>query len=242
MIKKKNNNNHNNGKRKYDWKHYLKFMFVIVIAGVVAFAVGTFQPNPFAVKRINVGTENYYIDKIKDLQLREPSFEYETDVQFVKAMHKCIDYLNFTLPVDKRVPYEMITAQAALESGWGMSRFAKEANNLYGIRVWDKNAKYLLPTGIKKWPGWGVRVFSSKCQSVKEYIRILNEHPAYEEFRELRADQLKFSSTMDSVELVKTLTKFSTTDDYAERVARIIRTVRKLETVVATESNVEVKE
>ena len=218
------------------------FMFVIVIAGVVAFAVGTFQPNPFAVKRINVGTENYYIDKIKDLQLREPSFEYETDVQFVKAMHKCIDYLNFTLPVDKRVPYEMITAQAALESGWGMSRFAKEANNLYGIRVWDKNAKYLLPTGIKKWPGWGVRVFSSKCQSVKEYIRILNEHPAYEEFRKLRADQLKFSSTMDSVELVKTLTKFSTTDDYAERVARIIRTVRKLETVVATESNVEVKE
>ena len=242
MIKKKNNNNHNKGKRKYDWKHYLQFMLFIVIAAVVAFAVGTFQPNPFAVKRINVGTENYYIDKIKDLQLREPSFEYETDVQFVKAMHKCIDYLNFTLLIDKRVPYEMITAQAALESGWGMSRFAKEANNLYGIRVWDKNAKYLLPTGIKKWPGWGVRVFSSKCQSVKEYIRILNEHPAYEEFRKLRADQLKFSSTMDSVELVKTLNKFSTTDDYAERVTRIIRTVRKLETVVATETNIEVKE
>ncbi len=242
MIKKKNNNNHNKGKRKYDWKHYLQFMLFIVIAAVVAFAVGTFQPNPFAVKRINVGTENYYIDKIKDLQLREPSFEYETDVQFVKAMHKCIDYLNFTLSIDKRVPYEMITAQAALESGWGMSRFAKEANNLYGIRVWDKNAKYLLPTGIKKWPGWGVRVFSSKCQSVKEYIRILNEHPAYEEFRKLRADQLKFSSTMDSVELVKTLNKFSTTDDYAERVTRIIRTVRKLETVVATETNIEVKE
>ncbi len=242
MIKKKNNNNHNKGKRKYDWKHYLQFMLFIVIAAVVAFAVGTFQPNPFAVKRINVGTENYYIDKIKDLQLREPSFEYETDVQFVKAMHKCIDYLNFTLSIDKRVPYEMITAQAALESGWGMSRFAKEANNLYGIRVWDKNAKYLLPTGIKKWPGWGVRIFSSKCQSVKEYIRILNEHPAYEEFRKLRADQLKFSSTMDSVELVKTLNKFSTTDDYAERVTRIIRTVRKLETVVATETNIEVKE
>ena len=31
MIKKKNNNNHSNGKRKYDWKHYLKFMLFIVI-------------------------------------------------------------------------------------------------------------------------------------------------------------------------------------------------------------------
>ena len=228
--------------KKYDWKHYIKIMFGVVIVGAIAFGVGTFEPNPFAKKRIAVETEKYYINKIIDLQLREPSFEYETDVQFVRAMQKCIDYINFTLPLDKRVPYEMITAQAALESGWGMSRFAKEANNLYGIRVWDKNAKYLLPTGIKKWPGWGVRVFSSKCQSVKEYIRILNEHPAYEEFRELRKDQLKFSNTMDPIKLVKTLTKFSTTDDYAERVARIIKMVRKLETVVATETNVEVKE
>ena len=32
-------------------------------------------------------------------------------------MHKCIDYLNFTVPVVMRIPYEMITAQerAALE-------------------------------------------------------------------------------------------------------------------------------
>ena len=31
--------------------------------------------------------------------------------------------------------------------------------------------------------GWGVRIFASKCDSVKEYIRLLNEHPAYKEFR-----------------------------------------------------------
>lgn len=242
MIKKNNNNIKLKMITKFNWKHYLKVMLGVVIVGAVAFAVGTFQPNPFAVKRVALGTEKYYINKIIDLQLREPSFEYETDVQFVKAMHKCIDFLNFALPIDKRVPYEMITAQAALESGWGMSRFAREANNLYGIRVWDKNAKYLLPTGIKKWPGWGVRVFSSKCKSVKEYIRILNEHPAYEEFRKERANQLKFSDTLEPFKLLKTLTKFSTTDDYAERVARIIKMVRKLETVVATETNVEVKE
>ena len=32
---------------------------------------------------------------------------------------------------------------------------------------------------IKKWQGWGVRIFASKCDSVKEYVRLLNEHPAY---------------------------------------------------------------
>ena len=29
----------------------------------------------------------------------------------------------------------MLVGQAVLESGWGMSRFAKRANNLFGIRV-----------------------------------------------------------------------------------------------------------
>ena len=40
---------------------------------------------------------------------------------------------------------------------------------------------------MEKWQGWGVRVFKTKCDSVKEYIRLLNEHPAYEDFRTLRA-------------------------------------------------------
>ena len=60
------------------------------------------------------------------MELTEPSMEYSNDVQFVRALHKCIDYINFTLPHSKRVPFEMIIGQAALESGWGSSRFAKE--------------------------------------------------------------------------------------------------------------------
>ena len=50
-------------------------------------------------------------------------------------MHKCIDYINFTTPRMNRVPYEMIVGQAALETGWGTSRFATEGNNLFGIRT-----------------------------------------------------------------------------------------------------------
>ena len=117
----------------------------------------------------------------------------------------------------------MIIGQAALESGWGTSRFAKEANNLFGIRTWTKSMPHLRPQGIDKWPGWGVRIFSSKCDSVKEYVRLLNEHPAYKEFRELR------KKTKDSLQLIKTLDKFSTTKDYDERVARMIFKIRELE-------------
>jgi Bax protein len=137
----------------------------------------------------------------------------------------------------ERVPYEMIMGQAALESAWGTSRFAIEGNNLFGIRTWGDHPG-MLPKGFPKSNPWQVRVFPSKCASVKEYVRILNNHPAYEEFRKLRTKQLVMNNNMDAIALIKTLTKFSTTPDYAERVIRIIERVRKLENTVATDKAV----
>ena len=163
------------------------------------------------------------MNKIEDMDLKEPEFTYNNDIQFIRAMHKCIDYINFKTPKHLRVPYEMIIGQAALESGWGSSRFAVEGNNLFGIRTWTESTPHLLIKGIDKWPGWGVKVFASKCDSVKEYVRLLNEHPAYEDFRALRL------KTNDSTLLIKTLDKFSTTPDYDQRVIRMILKIRKLE-------------
>ena len=51
---------------------------------------------------------------------------------------------------------------AVLETGYGTSRFAKEANNLFGIRTWDKNAPQLK---AKENPNasWGVKKYPTKC-------------------------------------------------------------------------------
>ena len=193
------------------------------------YLVGTFHPNNYILHKYEKEFENKYLDKLKELDLREPAFEFNNDMQFVRAVHKCIDYLNFTTPSHNRVPYEMVTAQAVLESAWGNSRFAEKANNLFGIRVFKTTQPHMLPEGMEKWPGWGVRVFATKCDSVKEYIRLMNEHPAYERFRKLRIKQLSLYGKMDPIELVKTLDKFSTTPDYPERVIRIIKKIRKLE-------------
>ena len=124
----------------------------------------------------------------------------------------------------------MIVAQAALETGWGTSRFAVEGNNLFGIRTWDKDTPHMIAQGMgKKWPGWGVRIFASKCDSVKEYMRLLNEHPAYEDFRKVRTEMLATDGILDPIELVKHIDKFSTTPDYDKRVIFIINKIRKLE-------------
>ena len=202
---------------------YSKVILALCIFGLIAYSWGTFNPNNTAKAKVNAELDEYYVNQITEMGLQEPEFTFNNDVQFIRAMHKCINYINFTTPKHLRVPYEMIIGQAALESGWGTSRFAKEANNLFGIRTWSENTPHLLPVGIEKWPGWGVRLFPSKCDSVKEYVRLLNEHPAYEDFRELRL------KTNDPIALIKTLDKFSTTKDYDVRVIRMIKKIRKLE-------------
>ena len=225
--------------KKYDWYKLLdkswyitKIGFVIAIICLLAYGYGTFKPNKWAKDKVNDDVENFYLQKIADLDLREPEFTYSNDIQFVRALHKCIDYINFTTPRMDRVPFEMIIGQAALETGWGTSRFATEGNNLFGIRVFKKDSPHLLPQGIKDWPGWGVRIFPSKCASVIEYVRLLNEHPAYKDFRELR------ENTHDPIKLIKTLDAFSTTSDYDQRVIRIIKKIRKLEDTYASDKTI----
>ena len=78
--------------------------------------------------------------------------------------------------------------------------------------------------GVEKWPGWGVKVFASKCDSVKYYVDLLNNHSAYENFRTSKRELLN-----DSMKLIKTLDKFSTTKDYDQRVIRMINIIRKME-------------
>ena len=202
---------------------YTKVFFAVLTLMVGSYFYGTYYPNKSAIAEVNAELDVFYMNKIKEMDLQEPEFTYINDTQFIRAMHKCINYINFKTPKHLRVPYEMIIGQAALESGWGTSRFAKEANNLFGIRTWEKSSPHLLPQGIEKWPGWGVRVFPSKCDSVKEYVRLLNENPAYEDFRVLRL------KTNDPIQLIKTLDKFSTTKDYDARVIRMIKKIRKIE-------------
>ena len=230
---------------KFNWDkllhtswYYTKVLFAVLALMTITYFWGTYNPNKTAVSNANEELEKFYIKKIKDMELREPEFIYSNDILFVRAMHKCIDYINFSLPRLKRVPYEMIIAQAALETGWGSSRFATEGNNLFGIRTCDKNIPHMIPIGIKKWPGWGVRIFASKCDSVKEYIRLLNEHPAYAEFREARQVMLKNNAPLDPIVLIKTLDKFSTTADYDQRVIRIIKKIRELEGTYASDKNI----
>lgn len=83
------------------------------------------------------------------------------------------------------IPPSLALTQAAIESGWGGSRFATEGNAAFGQRTWDGEG--LVP--LRRPPGkrHRIRNFDHLFQSVASYMHNLNTHPAYAEMREARA-------------------------------------------------------
>ncbi len=84
------------------------------------------------------------------------------------------------------VPVSMVLAQAAVESGYGTSRFARLGNNLFGEWTFVPGTG-LVPLGRPAGATYEVRRFASPYDSVRSYMRNINTHWAYRELRERRA-------------------------------------------------------
>jgi flagellum-specific peptidoglycan hydrolase FlgJ len=187
-----------------------------LIVALLAFVLGTFFPNPVAKKK----TENATIAWAKSLGFGPPRFEYSNNQEFITSLKKCIAYLNFDIPTNKQINTELIVAQAIVESNYGISRFAIEGNNLFGIRVWSKDG--MLPYKQPDHIDWRVRVFKNKCESVKYYIEILNTKRVYAEFRKVR----ELTLNRDPIAMAKTLDNFSTNKEYEKHVIEVINKLR----------------
>jgi uncharacterized FlgJ-related protein len=187
-----------------------------LIVALAAFVLGTFFPNPVAKKK----TENATIAWAKSLGFGPPRFEYSNNQEFITSLKKCIAYLNFDIPTNKQINTELIVAQAIVESNYGTSRFAREGHNLFGIRVWSKEG--MLPYKQPDHIDWRVRVFKSKCDSVKYYIEILNTKKVYAEFRRVR----ELTLNRNPIAMAKTLDNFSTNKEYEKHVIEVINKLR----------------
>jgi len=155
------------------------------------------------------------------LGLTEPEFEYNDKATFLKATKKCVEYLNYTTDRMSRVPTSIVMAMAGIESGWGTSRFATEGNALFGVRTWSlKTVPHMKALGNPDAP-WGVKKYTTKCQSVRDMIRILNNHPAYEDFRIEREKQID-KGKWDYRSLMVRMSAWSTNPDYAEIILQAI--------------------
>jgi Bax protein len=183
---------------------------------LAAFVLGTFFPNPVAKNK----AQGESIAWAKKLGFGPPRFDYSNDKEFISSLTNCINYLNFNIPRRERINTELIIAQAVVESDYGKSRFAREGNNLFGIRVWSKEG--MLPLLQPSTIDWRVRVFKSKCESVKYYIEILNTKRVYAEFRRVR----ELTLNRNPIAMARTLDNFSTNKEYEKHVIEVIHKLR----------------
>ena len=195
----------------------------IVVAIVIgaAFVAGTFYPNYLALNKLEDEIHNQELKVVEELGLKEPEFEFSDQTSFINATSQCVSYLNWTTDRNKRVPISIIIAMAGIESAWGTSRFAKEGNALFGVRTWNLDTEPHMKAKGNPDATWGVKKYKTKCQSVKDMIRILNTHPAYELFRDVRAENLE-SGKWDYGRLLSGMTAWSTNPDYKKIILQTI--------------------
>ena len=161
------------------------------------------------------------VDALEEIiSVTKPDFERANNQTFIDSVGACVNYIYNTTTDIYPVNFEILLAQAALESGWGNSRFALEGKNLFGIRTYNLTEPHMLPSNNPK--KWGVRVYMHECDSVQHYIDILNNGSAYEEYRKLRDNGVE-----DSLQYVETLGAYASDKHYFSKIRGIIKKLRE---------------
>lgn len=133
---------------------------------------------------------------------------------------RVIDEMLYRLDV---IPAGLALGQAAYESGYGTSRFTIEGNALFG--QWTFGGEGLVPEQQRKSIGdHRIAAFDWPFDSVRGYFLNLMSHPAYEDFRRLRAELRARGQPLDSMLLAEGLVNYSERgQDYVDTLKGIIR-------------------
>jgi len=130
-------------------------------------------------------------------------------------------YEELLLRVDS-LPASLVLAQAAIESGWGTSRFLREGNNLFGQWVTGETPG-LVPADSTA-ADYRLATYDSVTYSVRSYLRNVNTHRAYRQLRRWRADLRAAGAPLDSTILSAGLVRYSQRGEaYVEELLEIIR-------------------
>ena len=121
------------------------------------------------------------------------------------------------------VPYRLALAQAANESNWGTSRFAREGLNLFGMWCFTPGCG-LVP--LKRVEGLTHEVarYASVNDSVAAYIRSINRVHMYTPLRILRRDIRKRGEKPTALELAQELSGYSERGEgYVKDIQEMVR-------------------
>jgi len=131
------------------------------------------------------------------------------------------------------LPTSLILAQAAIESGWGTSRFAIEGNSLFGEWTYN-NKNSLTPKQRSEGKSHQIKAFPTLQASIHSYMRNINRNPAYRELRAMRMEMRHNNQQLDASRLATGLHRYSQKgEEYVKMVQALLnssefRTLQKL--------------
>jgi Bax protein len=149
--------------------------------------------------------------------IMELGAEYEVE----GTDHMDMEFLERLLRRVDVIPPSLVLAQAAKESGWGSSRFAKEAYNFFGQWCYEQGCG-LVPSRRRPSANHEVKAFSSIEEAVNAYFMNLNTFPSYLDLRLIREQLRENSRVIDGISLSEGL------DSYSERGDAYVRELQSL--------------
>ena len=143
----------------------------------------------------------------------------EIDLAFLDLMLRRVDI----------IPPSLIMAQAANESAWGTSRFAKQGNNLFGMRSYEPGSG-IVPKRRAAGATWEVAAYDSVHESIAAYIQTLNTGKSYQHLRSIRRDLRRKNQTISGTALAGGLIRYSERGhEYIAIIRSMIRSNRLLD-------------
>lgn len=125
------------------------------------------------------------------------------------------------------LPEALVLTQAANESAWGTSRFAREANNYFGQWCYSQGCG-LVPLARNEGMSHEVAKFTSVQESIHRYFMNVNRNTAYHDLREirfkLRGNDADLLSVESAVAMSNGLLKYSERgEDYVRDLQAMMR-------------------
>jgi Bax protein len=156
--------------------------------------------------------------------MRRLAAEYELDWPG-ESREATLDLLQRRVDL---VPAPLALVQAAKESGWGRSRFARMGNNLFGHWCYSRGCG-IVPSRRNTGAAHEVAAFESVRQSVRRYMNNLNTHDSYLPLRRIREAERKSNVTPRALSLADGLIRYSERREaYVQEIKQIIRSNRQL--------------
>jgi Bax protein len=167
------------------------------------------------IEKVRTG---YVLDIDELLFLRNLSREYEVPTDDLQDQ----SFLQLLLRRVDVIPPSLVLAQAANESAWGTSRFAREGYNFFGQWCYEKGCG-LVPDRRRPSDSHEVKSFASIEEAVHAYFQNLNTFPSYQSLRRIRQDLRDKARPIDGISLTEGLRSYSERGDaYIDELRQMI--------------------